>query len=133
MAQKRTATQAQVQQELRDYDDSFLLCRDLLHSWVPPGDYFHQGNEIHRILTCGRCGMERRDVWSSRGERISSQYYQPDDYGFEGVGKGGVDRSKIRIERLRRVKVYASASSLEKAVYSNGAKKKAPHLLWGKE
>ncbi len=93
-----------VEDALVDLDESFLLCRDVHHSWTVSKYASGGGGGIERVLECARCGTERVDVWTLSGARISAHYRYPDGYQFRHVEDAG-DRTALRREVLRRAGV----------------------------
>jgi hypothetical protein len=103
-----------------DYPDTFLECRATQHRWQRVGLY-HAYGEIVRVLTCERCGCDRRDYWSARGVRLrNSTYDHPDGY---SIGDGGVATQDVRRELMNRVTVYDTEASMRDALFGTGKKK----------
>jgi len=99
--------------KLRTYNETFLLCRDVRHAWKPVG-YSREAGQITRHLSCVRCGMVRRDLWTSKGERIKSRYFAPLGYRIEG---GRIPYQTIRSEVVRRVTKFSSLDDLMSATF----------------
>lgn len=99
---------------LADYNETYLVCRDLMHAWRPLGWYRKVGwsgaGNTHRLLVCDRCGMERDDRWDGAETRHS--YAQPDGYHVEGVR---ISKADVRAEQLRRAKrIFDSEDAMRK-------------------
>jgi hypothetical protein len=99
---------------LRDYDGTYLECRDLRHTWTVVG-YYRVGPEIHRQLHCKRCPTVRTDRWGRNGDRLANSYNYPDGYQIRGAN---VSPHDVRIETLRRVNVYASEHEMVQALFT---------------
>lgn len=107
-------------QQLREYNDVFLECRDLRHSWTVVG-YYRVGPAITRTLVCGRCEMERIDHWSMRGARQPARYKPPKDYYLAG----GVDAVQVRQTVLDRVVIYDSPEDMMASVFARPKRRTA--------
>jgi hypothetical protein len=104
-----------------DYPDTYLECRALQHRWKRIGLY-HAYGEIVRVLTCERCGCDRRDYWSARGVRLrNSTYDHPDGY---SIGNGGVSSHEVRKELISRVQVYDTEAEMRDAIFGTDAQKR---------
>jgi hypothetical protein len=98
---------------LRGYDEVFLDCRDLRHQWAVDGYYRTPEGQVHRDLTCGRCGTERTDRWDrASGDRLPSHYRYVGGYKVDSFDGERVGPNDVRLEVLRRVKVYASEEQM---------------------
>jgi hypothetical protein len=76
---KDPAARQRLIRRLRKVPDAYLLCRDLLHAWVPVNDFdvSKDGLAISRELVCARCDTVRTDKfkWTTDGiEKIRSSY-----------------------------------------------------------
>lgn len=92
-----------------DVDATYLLCRDVHHSWTVVGYSTIGGGAVARTLRCERCETERVDEWSLQGARIRSYYAYPDGYQFRGVDFSDDPRMALRREVLRRAGVRGAA------------------------
>jgi hypothetical protein len=113
------ASARQVAAALQDYDNDYLLCRNLGHVWRIVGYFRGAGGVVARRLECQRCETGRVDRWGGRGgaERIGSSYRYGTDYRLEGVQPAA---AAVRVEVVRRATVYASESEMLAALGSNG-------------
>lgn len=99
---------------LQQYDDTFLLCRDLRHAWATQG-FYKAGRDLRRRLVCERCGTERTDIWSATGEtRLGNAYRYPD--GFK-IGRG-ITWALVRQEVVSRVTIYENEEQMLNALFS---------------
>lgn len=90
-----------VDEALADLSPTYLLCRDVHHSWTIVGWTAATGGGVDRTLACSRCGTERVDRWSLSGMRIGSSYRYAEGYQLRGVEDAG-DHTAWRREVLRR-------------------------------
>lgn len=90
---------------LGDLDESFLLCRDVHHSWTVDGYHAVGGGSVERHLVCERCETERIDEWTLGGARLRSWYRYPDGYQFRRIDSADDPRMALRREVLRRAGV----------------------------
>lgn len=108
--------------EIRQYDSTYLECRDMMHAWKTVG-YYNAGSCVERLLVCQRCRMQALDFLDQNGVKVRSRrYLYPDDYQVEG----GYEKSDVRAERLRRTKVYASEATMRAALKRSTATKQVP-------
>lgn len=106
---------------LHSYDDTYLMCRDLRHSWSVVG-YFDAGGYVNRRLACSRCPTTRTDRLERRtGARAHPKYDYPDDY---KIG-GRVAASDVVREVLDRVTVYGSEEQLMTSMLAPRKRKRA--------
>lgn len=127
MAKRLTSTklksiqgeQYSAEEQLDGYDDTYLECRDLRHSWKIQG-FFNYGGEVVRRLSCSRCKTVREDHWEPNGERISGRYKYPDGYSIRGSNVKAFD---VRREVLHRVKVYANEEQMQQALFTSRQRK----------
>lgn len=110
-SQKHTTT-------TRQYDDTYLDCRDLRHPWKVVG-FYRQAGDIRRILECTRCGTQRNDHWHSDGQREPSSYSYAEGYQVEG----GFDTYEVRREVIRRATIFKSIQHLLDAATAEGTPK----------
>jgi hypothetical protein len=93
---------------LTGYDERYLACRDLRHTWTVRG-YFSSNGSIQRVLSCSRCATERIDTWGRSGERLTTAYHHPKGYLVSG---GHIRPFEVRRETLSRVTVYSSEADM---------------------
>ena len=86
---------------LTELEPDFLLCRDVRHPWRIDGYRTAERGTVERMLVCDRCGTERLDRWTLRGERVGHQYRYARGYQLRGVEGSGVGEV-LRREVLRR-------------------------------
>lgn len=98
--------------ELDDYDETYLLCRDIRHAWSIEG-YFREGGTVRRRLHCLRCTTTRVDTWTPTGGRVKNTYRHPEGYRLGG----GIKVQDVRVEELRRVRVYRDESALMESLF----------------
>lgn len=113
-------SKAEHQERVRGYNDTFLVCRDLRHSWEVFG-HWRNGAYISRRLVCSRCSTERIDFWTPSGIRENARYIYPDDYCLKG---DHIEFQELRKEVLRRTDVYTSEDEMIEAVFSTNGKKR---------
>ena len=116
---RKSAAQRDAEAAVHEYDDVYLMCRDLRHVWRLVG-FYRQNGTIHRVLDCERCTTQRADVWRPSGERVRSNYVYVDGYKLEGVN---VDLSDVRREVMSRATVFPSETDMVAAL-TNGSKRK---------
>lgn len=84
-------------------DDTFLLCRDVGHTWRP----FRAAIEdsyYWRVMRCGRCKTERVQYLTMSGHIASGHYVYPEGY-LAPKGSGpmyGDARDHLRLESVLR-------------------------------
>ncbi len=61
---KRSDDLVPIDSALGDLDESYLLCRDVHHSWSVSSYAAIGGGAVARELVCARCGTGRVDEWS---------------------------------------------------------------------
>ena len=98
------------------YDDVFLACRDLRHTWQVVGFYRLPGGLVRRVLDCERCGTQRADRWRTNGEREPSSYSYVDGYQLTG----GFDTWEVRKEVMSRATVYKDERAMIDALSGGG-------------
>jgi hypothetical protein len=101
-ARRTTTTSTEAASLLRTYDEAYLDCRDLQHTWQRPAEYFRANGYVRRRLTCAQCDTVRVDTWETNGLRVGSQYKHPEGYGMPGTG--GASKQEVRVEVLRRLR-----------------------------
>ena len=105
--------------QVRAYDDTYLLCRDLRHVWQLVGFYRGTDGTVRRLLDCERCGTERADRWKQSGERVSSSYSYADEYQVPD----GFDAYEVRLEVMHRATIYKSEAQMIEALTKAGSPK----------
>lgn len=97
-------------QVLAEYDETFLTCRDLMHSWRILGHFRSAGwGSTKRLLRCERCRMERTDDFD--GVVVRHRYDQPEGYRIEDTR---VSKADVRKEQLRRAHVFDTEEEMRK-------------------
>lgn len=87
-----------------ELSDRYLLCRDIGHTWRPMRAGIEQ-RSYWRVMRCPRCGTERHQTLSMRGEVVNGHYSYPDGY-LTPKGMGaltGEHRSHLRLESVLRL------------------------------
>ena len=107
---RRTASEEKAQHEesLHAYEDTFLECRDLKHSWKRQGAW-NEGTRICRRLVCTRCEMVRIDRWRPNGYREVPRYIPPPGYYLKGDSYTPVE---VRREVISRIELFGSEADL---------------------
>jgi hypothetical protein len=98
--------------------ESFLMCREIGHSWRPfSAHWIAEDDCFDRTLRCTRCKTKRVQMLSAHGAIVSSQYIYPDGYQSNGMGRiVGDGRDALRLESLQRL--------VEKKSTGNGRREK---------
>lgn len=79
---------------------SFVMCRDLGHTWKPYTVRFDRElNSYERVLRCPRCQTERSQSMSMSGLILSNHYTYPDGYQVP-AGSGRIDQQGRGIIRI---------------------------------
>lgn len=82
---------------IQDYDDVYLECRSLAHTWRHIG-FFRDSGYVSRLAECTRCHMRRIQTMNLQGGYVSSPRYEaPEGYRMEFL-----ERAEYRKETLRR-------------------------------
>lgn len=89
-----------------DYDERYLVCRDLRHAWEELGWYRGSGGAIHRFLICSRCRTERHD--DDYAVEMRRYYHYPEGYRIDGR----IDQKLLRIALRDRAKIHRSADEI---------------------
>ena len=105
---------------LRGYDETYLLCRNLGHTWEIMGYFRGAPGQVWRDLQCQRCGTERTDRWLRSGERIAGRYNYADNYKLETDGR--MVAIDVRLEVIRRATVYANEETMLAEMGGRGRK-----------
>jgi hypothetical protein len=107
------AEPSEVEQWAHHLKQSWLLCRELGHTWKPhTARYVPEQRAYERTLRCARCTTERRQVLDGSGHVVSSQYAHPDGYLHKGLGRvTGEGRDALRLESLTRFIDQSSSKS----------------------
>lgn len=93
------------QGKVEDYDERFLECRDVGHSWIPNPhwDVTVKGGrviEYRRTVLCARCDGQRTSRYDEDLGYVSSVYKHSQGY---VVGREvTIDRRAARREQIRR-------------------------------
>lgn len=89
-----------------DLPDSFIMCRDMGHTWRPfRARFSSDANGYERVLRCGRCKTERSQTISMSGLILSGAYTYPEGYQAP-AGTGRIDgngRGALRLESTMRL------------------------------
>jgi hypothetical protein len=89
-----------------DLPATFLLCRDIGHSWRPfTAEYVAADRQYRRTLRCSRCKADRVQRLSTSGHVESTHYEYPDDYLLPS-GSGSYDtstRDLVHLESITRL------------------------------
>lgn len=103
-ALRPVSEQSPVQGWAEELPDSYLLCRDIGHSWRP-FRAFVQADGYRRTMRCQRCTTERHQDLSLRGHVLSSSYSYPEGYQApKGTGYlAGEQRDGLRLESILRL------------------------------
>lgn len=114
---KPVATVQEVRSALRGYDDTWLECRDLHHAWKTVGIYRDHNGDRCRVLRCDReCEVAAFDVISPTGARVKPRRYKyPDGY---KIGK--LQTEELRVESIRRTKIYRSEAAMAAEAFNGG-------------
>jgi len=113
------AEQAPDPGRLLDYDEEFLACRDVQHTWPPRKVWRWKQltNETGRTVAysrsmmCARCHTIARDVIDAYTGESRQTYHWPAGY---SMPKGqGVTKRDVRVEQVRRVAASFAAGDLE--------------------
>lgn len=104
MTQREAATDAASWS--RGLSEEFILCRDYGHSWRPVAVRFDIDEQAwRRRRRCARCGTERAELVSQRGEMLGASYVYPQGY-QRPAGSGYLDgdaRAQLRLESTMRL------------------------------
>jgi hypothetical protein len=101
---------------VKSYDDTFLDCRDLRHTWRVVG-YYRRDGVVRRVIECVRgCGTQRVDNWKRDGQRLQPVYSYANGYQVEG----GMDTYEVRREVMRRATIFASEKAMVEALTASG-------------
>jgi hypothetical protein len=113
MTASRAPYEAEVDLTLAEYNETYLLCRDIGHAWRIRGHFRSPSGRgpVRRALECTRCGMGRTD--EPDGYRTWHTYDQPDGYRVEGRR---LTKAEVRAEGFRRAKVYSSEAVMLQAL-----------------
>lgn len=86
--------------------DSYIMCRDMGHTWRPfMARFSAEMNAYDRTLRCGRCKTERVQVIGMNGAILRGGYAYPDGYlSPNGSGRiNGEGRGALRLESTLRL------------------------------
>lgn len=102
---QRFADESEVADFVATLNDSYLLCREVGHTWRPHFarlDDERQG--FVRTLRCTRCKTLRHQLLSYSGAVLTSHYEYPDGYQHKGFGRiVGHGRDTMRLESIMRL------------------------------
>lgn len=100
------ATAKDVKAWADDLPDTFIACRDMGHTWRPFRAWYDpEERGYQRVLRCGRCKTERRQLISESGAILTGGYDYPEGY-TAPAGTGRIDgegRAALRLESTLRV------------------------------
>jgi hypothetical protein len=99
------ADRAAAEELARELPDTYLMCRELMHSWKPRSAGWLAGERVfERVVRCSRCKTEKHQTLSSSGEVLSSHYVYPDGYLAKNLGRiVGDGRDALRLEAVNRL------------------------------
>lgn len=86
--------------------DSFLLCRDMGHTWRPRSATYDDKVRMYvRVMECGRCKTRRTQELDQSGGIVHAGYDYREGYlAPSGVGRINRDlRSSLRLESTLRL------------------------------
>lgn len=91
---------------VEDYDERFLECRDVGHSWIPNPhwDVTEKGGrviEYRRTCLCARCDCQKTQFFDGTMHPSRQTYYKHSD-GFIVGREVTIDRATARFEQIRR-------------------------------
>lgn len=86
--------------------DSYVMCRDLRHTWRAYTAQIIDGG-YERVLRCARCTTRRVQAIDSRGHVLRNHYLYPDGYQAP-PGTGRMDSDLLRLEATMRYMTKAS-------------------------
>lgn len=91
--------------DVQEYDDRFLICRDIGHHWIPSPhwDVSYKGKRIieyRRTVLCENCDCQRIDVYDGQ-MRIASRHYKHSN-GYILGREVTLTPSSARLEQIRR-------------------------------
>lgn len=107
-------------EQLHHYDDTYLDCRGLAHTWASVG-FFADAGHISRLARCTHCGTEKIVTMRQNGALVQSRYAHPEGYLFK---EGGVSKADVRHEVIVRAagQTYGSLADLRSSL-EKGRKK----------
>lgn len=83
--------------------DTFLLCREIGHSWRKAGSPKQADGLVVQKLVCrNKCGTTREDRVTRAGSIFGRRYEYREGYGLHGFGRAVHDRSTFRRVVLAR-------------------------------
>lgn len=87
---------------LETVDSTFLLCRDLGHSWKPL-NAARIKDGFTRTLVCSCCGTQRSERLDRYGFVEGKNYTYQDGYRVEGIGRlDAYARGSVRLASITR-------------------------------
>jgi hypothetical protein len=93
---------------MRDIEERYLWCRDVLHAWDPYSaevgrNTISRRNEVRQVLLCVRCGTFKTRIMTTGGELLRNSYSYPSGYLQKDQGPlSPADRAMIRKMNLAR-------------------------------
>lgn len=88
--QPSSAVKKNAVKALKELSDDHLECRSYRYHALKKVRMFYwkdgSGKGICRISVCTRCGTQRDDYYSRRGELVDRRYNRPDGYSIAGSG-----------------------------------------------
>lgn len=101
----RVADPADVEREVRDWDDSVLECRTYNHTWAPQRAVWNaEYRYYHIVQICPRCRSERTMDMNMRGHLLSKPViHYADGYLSQGLGRiYGDAKDVVRLAAVTR-------------------------------
>lgn len=96
-------------ERLHDYNDKFLLCKDIRHVWVIVAGYteIQDSGMVSRVLECKRCHTRRTDYYridrqTQRMIRGYSNYRYPAGFSITGIPRDDKPNDILRYEAFLR-------------------------------
>src|SRR5262245_41912326 len=96
---------------LSNVDDDLLDCRTLRHNWEDVGDYLN-GQHVHLVLQCQRCGSYAILEWSKTAGTVSSRRYKYTEGYINKTGER-ITQADERVERIRRTSFSGGTKEFE--------------------
>jgi hypothetical protein len=85
-----------VNEALRQMPDKYLECRSYRYHALKKVRMFYwqdgSGQGVCRVSVCSRCGKQRDDYYSKRGELVDRRYTDPPGDGLSGYGHLTTDK-----------------------------------------
>lgn len=117
MAKRKLAVvpaEPEADRSLQHYEEEFLECRGLAHSWASVG-FFNDGAYVSRLVRCSRCSTEKIVTIRRDGAFVRTRYEHPEGYLIAG---GGVTKADVRYEVIKRARsnTYSSLQTLRESL-----------------